>query len=227
MPLVRRHLREEGLRVQFIRSWRIPLCHTALARATLGHKPAHCLPPSAAACLNTFSLSVGSERDSERIERWPGMRQAGERGGMGVGGGVGHDRQERLLMDSSDSCDLLLKTRQVPPPRWPAVRRGGEEDMLTHTQDERDRKQSAGRGGGEKGGRRRNTHASVTLCQWRSQLSDGLMPPRFKSLLKTSDNTGRLPVEDLRQALAPGSRGNCICRLLQDPDKSRFVLRTQ
>lgn len=24
-----------------------------------------------------------------------------------------------------------------------------------------------------------------------------------------------------------GSRGNCICCLLQDPDKSRFVLRTQ
>lgn len=50
-----------------------------------------------------------------------------ERGGGGCGeavGGVGgwHDRQERLLMDSSDSCDLLLKTRQVPPLRRPTVR---------------------------------------------------------------------------------------------------------
>lgn len=63
-------------------------------------------------------------------------------------GGGRHDRQERLLMDSSDSCDLLLKTRQVPPLRWPTVLRVGVEggvggeDMLIHAEDERDRKQS-------------------------------------------------------------------------------------
>lgn len=45
--------------------------------------------------------------------------------------------------------------------------------------------------------------ARLTLCQ--RQLSDRLMLPRFKSLLKTSDHTGRLPVEDLRQALAGGA----------------------
>lgn len=71
-------------------------------------------------------------------------------------------------MDSSDSCDLLLKTRQVPPLRRPTVRGerggggrgGGEEDMLIHTEDESDRKQSAagkakrGSGGGSALGER-------------------------------------------------------------------------
>lgn len=81
------------------------------------------LPPSAAACLNTFRLHVERKRDSETIEKWPVIRQQGggawERGGRGRGGR--HDRQEKLLMDSSDSCDPLLRTRQVPPLRGPTV----------------------------------------------------------------------------------------------------------
>lgn len=38
----------------------------------------------------------------------------------------GHDIQERLLMDSCDSCDLLLEKRQVPPLRKKDSRRGKE-----------------------------------------------------------------------------------------------------
>lgn len=45
--------------------------------------------------------------------------------------------------------------------------------------------------------------ARLTLSE--AELSDGLMPPRFKSLLKTSDHTSRLPMEDLRQMLARGA----------------------
>lgn len=44
--------------------------------------------------------------------------------------------------------------------------------------------------------------ARLTLCQ--RQLSDRLMLRRFKSLFK-SDHAGRLPVEDLKQALAGGA----------------------
>lgn len=55
---------------------------------------------------------------------------------------------------------------------------------------ESDRKRSGGKG------RRRSEGAHwarLTLCHRQSWLSDGLMLPRFKSLLKTSDHTGRLP----------------------------------
>lgn len=54
----------------------------------------------------------------------------GEESWEAGGGWGGHDRQERLLMDTSESCDLLLKTRQVPLLRRPTAQ-GERGEMKT------------------------------------------------------------------------------------------------
>lgn len=70
--------------------------------------------------------------------------------------------------------------------------------------------------------------ASVTLCQWQSQLSDGANAAAVQVPLKDVRSHRQIARGGFEAGARPGGAGgNCICRLLQDPDKSRFVLRTQ
>lgn len=81
--------------------------------------------------------------------------------------------------------------------RWLERKRG----MLIRSKDEGDRERSVWEGKSERGSVLGEADTSE------AQLSNGLMLPHFKSLLKTSDHTSRLPAEDLRQSLAGGEAG--------------------
>lgn len=79
------------------------------------NRDSHTKPDTSMHIHSHLSSSL-SEHICYNVEKWDreqrsGLHCAWERGGQG------HDRQEKLLMDSCDSCDLWLKDRQVPPLR--------------------------------------------------------------------------------------------------------------